>query len=148
MRVPLKHKPGEHAVHRPARSWHRGPDPDAPISFADIAELPDPDWIGRSQQAGFALDAELLEPLELTDWSARIAADWKAIDGRWEITRMRIAAGLMEIERGYAMGVCMLVAPFLANVDDLLKEQLPAWRVLNAMPTPEAPIATAKAEVA
>jgi hypothetical protein len=51
MRVPLKHKPGEHAaVHRPARSWHRGPDPDAPISFADIAELPDPDWIGRSQQ--------------------------------------------------------------------------------------------------
>lgn len=87
-------------------------------------------------------------PLPMTDWQARIAADWKAIDGRWNKLSFRIEAELMNIERSYAMGVCMLTAPFLADVDGLLNEQLPAWRVLNAMPMPEAPIATAKAGVA
>jgi hypothetical protein len=89
------------------------------------------------------------QPLPMTDWQARIAADLgEAINARWDKLRVRTTAVLADVERSYAMGVCMLTAPFLADVDGLLHEQLPAWRVLNAMPMPEAPITTAKAEVA
>ena len=36
-----------------APSWPGRTDADAEISFADITRLPEPEWAGRSQQAGF-----------------------------------------------------------------------------------------------
>lgn len=87
----LKHRPPAveaQPKHR-APSWPGNSAADAPISFADIRRLPDPDWIGRSQNIAFALDAELLEPLEQTDWSARIAADWQHIDACWDLLKLQ-----------------------------------------------------------
>lgn len=61
-------------------AWPGRPNADAPISFADVADESDePDWASNSP---VAFDASLLEPLEQTDWSAQLAADWEDINAQ------------------------------------------------------------------
>ena len=108
-----------------APSWPGNSAADAPISFADIRRLPDPDWIGRSQNIAFALDAELLEPLKLTDWQARIAADWQDVTAWFGKLRVRIVAEQIGVERSYGVGVCMLTAPLIAECEALQAELAP-----------------------
>lgn len=108
-----------------APSWPRRTDADETISFADIKAMSDPDWIGRSQNGGFALDAELLETLELTDWQARIAADFGAVESALVLLAANTAA---QIERAAyaeyfaANGLHLACVTAKAKVSDLRAE--------------------------
>lgn len=114
----LKHRHNGHTARHSVPAWPGRPDADAPISFDDIASLPDPDWIGRSPLAGLVLDAELLEPLELTDWSEKLAWTLAYVDAAVAV-RVKNAKAELGSDRN-AVGA--LFAPFFAQLADLAAE--------------------------
>lgn len=118
--VPKRH-PVDEPRHR-ATSWHRGPDPDAEISFADIAAMPDPDWIGRNPQAGFVFDAELLEPLELTDWSAQLADAFELADASLTFKAQAFKEHLKRVGADYVMAVRVVTGAHIADAKILADE--------------------------
>lgn len=121
-----KHRTETPPAHR-APSWPGRPDADAPISFADIKRLPDPDWIGRSQQGAFALDPELLEPLELTDWSYWLDRQFGtthgqnavpgSIEARFRNLATDVSFELYRIAKDIALP-SLSIGDFMAELDD------------------------------
>lgn len=123
----LKHRHNGHTARHSVPAWPGRPDADEPISFDDIASLPDPDWIGRSPLAGLALDAELLEPLELTDWSYWLnrqfgnAADRNATPNSIEAQFRALATDVNFTLYGIAKDAALpslAIADFVAELDD------------------------------
>lgn len=60
-----------------------------------------------------------------TDWSARIVADWKDVSAQFKKLNLRIVAEQIGVERSYAVAVCMLTAPFIAECEALQTELAP-----------------------
>ena len=62
------------------------------------------------------------QPVVLTDWSARLADGWKAVDVRLDKLHVRIAAEQVGMERSHAVAVCMLTRPLFADLADFAAE--------------------------
>lgn len=149
MRVLHRQRPVEAPSKHRTPSWPGRPSADDSISFADIKRLPDPDWIGRSQQAGFTLDAELLEPLELTDWSAQLADAWKHHTAKVDNYAEANQRASERTCDAYASCLMMLAAPLLSELTELKAVTLVNWRqALRVHGEAELALCGAKAEVA
>lgn len=62
------------------------------------------------------------------DWSARIAADWKHLDARWDHLADATAREFSRLSGGAEYAPRVMTAPLLSELTELTDVQLPDWR--------------------
>jgi hypothetical protein len=67
-------------------------------------------------------------PIVLTDWSARIAADWTHINRRWDNARDALVRAIVRDTEADEYEVQVATAPLLAAIVDLTAVVMPQWR--------------------
>jgi len=69
-----------------------------------------------------------IAPFVQTDWSARLANDWEAVDARLAKLDVRTKAEMAGFERSWGIAVCMLTQPLLSELAEFKAVTLVNWR--------------------
>lgn len=67
-------------------------------------------------------------PIALTDWSARIASDWRHLNSRWDDLGDVLDREFGRWLAGSEYAAAAVVAPLLSELTELTAVQLPDWR--------------------